>query len=1085
MSSLTRAEIISQRCSGQYHATLTSLSNTIFSDADIPWVLTEKAQCLFFLQDFRALYSLVISSRHLLVPKSKEEALIEILYHFSRVHVDLALPEAAALAHDIYRTWLEQESSDEMEDIDISMLCCCHMIFNLEFLLLASDDGPVGELLSSVKLEALRIHLLKEKDVDHLALVLLADEKSTEPVERISKIQQALDIVPQDSKDMRVYLSTLLAKAVYGGGNDTATNLSLEILAGIQSGPLSSYNKERQLWARYSTAKFNSAAPKDILASAKVILAEFREIGDYYGALMCSVTVCKLEVLCGDIDSYRKTMSAVLKHSHELHIPDLEAAIKGSPIVLSDESPSYSTLDFWFQYTLHFLKEDMLSRERIGVAILCCNKFFQRHPESKIWQLRYTLSDSLSECYEEIGDMHQVLHWRGRGQDIAEEAGDTEMQEEAKYKMTLALSDESVKVLIDPYGVEQRKWEKTQTKDLELAWEQAQQKNQHWYQYSYALELLERELDDELRRNETPSGVVWSPRAKEALELLPLDIQRQKSIHYKCSMAYATFRSCQYEKSIGELTSVVLEARAIGNTEIESMAQFALARAHLHQFLDTKDSEDWEESRKAIEKCESDSESRNEIDIVALCHIIQAILWNAREPRARENLLVVLDHISKVAFLWDAEQSYLGAVETLGLESLMSKYSLRGRNEKNPYAVLGLAIDICYEIGDFRGAWKWVEYAKARAFVDSLDITSKNRGLSTESPKTAPDTTTTDEPVAFVHWAFVGEKVYILIDQTNMEPVMSKLDISVPDIETWYKDLVETREDYSEVESAEEVLSELAPLCEPLFDIIPEERLLVLCPTGVLFKIPLHAVPVGQNGKVLLDSHSIVYTHSMGVLAQCKKRALEIPNSRQSSSFKFFGNPTEDVPAGELSVRELSSQLGGEVYIRGEATRESFCSAFETSRVVHFHGHVAAAHHQLRNAMLFHGSEELEVRDVFSLELRKARPLVVLIGCGSGEERFYHGDEPLGFLSAFIYAGSPAVLGTMWPINDASGAEFSQMFYSDLSSTCTTEGTSSVQCIDLAHRLRRAALNIRKKPQTTAPYFWAGFVLYGFWEFQF
>jgi CHAT domain-containing protein len=144
--------------------------------------------------------------------------------------------------------------------------------------------------------------------------------------------------------------------------------------------------------------------------------------------------------------------------------------------------------------------------------------------------------------------------------------------------------------------------------------------------------------------------------------------------------------------------------------------------------------------------------------------------------------------------------------------------------------------------------------------------------------------------------------------------------------------------------------------------------------------------------------------------------------------------------------------------------------------------------------MIFHGPTPLQAHEVFALHLSKHNPLVMLIGCGSGRERIGTGDEPLGFISAFLFAGASAVLGTMWPIHDQlPGAAFSKSFFGmneKMTRSAENRGREESDFragnpVDLARRWRKAALEIRANAATAAaPYFWAGFVLYGEWKFR-
>ena len=117
--------------------------------------------------------------------------------------------------------------------------------------------------------------------------------------------------------------------------------------------------------------------------------------------------------------------------------------------------------------------------------------------------------------------------------------------------------------------------------------------------------------------------------------------------------------------------------------------------------------------------------------------------------------------------------------------------------------------------------------------------------------------------------------------------------------------------------------------------------------------------------------------------------------------------------------------------------------------------------------------------------MKENSPFICLIGCGSGKERIQTGDEPLGFTSSFIYAGASAVLLTLWPIHDLdSGSIFSQLYYEPFSSRIGEGVIAQPRVVNLARSLQRAALEMRSKEDTRAPYFWAGFVLHGMWDFE-
>ncbi|KAK4459810.1 CHAT domain-containing protein [Cladorrhinum samala] len=122
----------------------------------------------------------------------------------------------------------------------------------------------------------------------------------------------------------------------------------------------------------------------------------------------------------------------------------------------------------------------------------------------------------------------------------------------------------------------------------------------------------------------------------------------------------------------------------------------------------------------------------------------------------------------------------------------------------------------------------------------------------------------------------------------------------------------------------------------------------------------------------------------------------------------------------------------------------------------------------------------LTVPDVFNLQL--AAPLVVLVGCDSASQTVSVGDESLGLITGLLCAGAASVIGASWPIPSAAGRAFSDAFYENVDAQLSEVDPDTV--INLAVALQEAVLSIMDHPNTSAPYYWAGFCLYGSWLFR-
>jgi len=103
------------------------------------------------------------------------------------------------------------------------------------------------------------------------------------------------------------------------------------------------------------------------------------------------------------------------------------------------------------------------------------------------------------------------------------------------------------------------------------------------------------------------------------------------------------------------------------------------------------------------------------------------------------------------------------------------------------------------------------------------------------------------------------------------------------------------------------------------------------------------------------------------------------------------------------------------------------------------------------------------IAKLFGLDLRAE--MVVLSGCSTGLGKV-SGDGILGLARAFLYAGRPSVVVSLWDVSDVATAELMDRFYAGLR-----------QSLGKAGSLRRAQLHtLQRYPH---PALWAAFSLSG------
>jgi tetratricopeptide (TPR) repeat protein len=101
-------------------------------------------------------------------------------------------------------------------------------------------------------------------------------------------------------------------------------------------------------------------------------------------------------------------------------------------------------------------------------------------------------------------------------------------------------------------------------------------------------------------------------------------------------------------------------------------------------------------------------------------------------------------------------------------------------------------------------------------------------------------------------------------------------------------------------------------------------------------------------------------------------------------------------------------------------------------------------------------------------ELDLSARLAVLSACETGSGRILSGEGVLGLSSAFLGAGVPTVVASLWPVADGVTAVLMEKFYEELSL-----GQDPVTALALAQDA------IRADPITAHPFHWAGFVVVG------
>ena len=150
-------------------------------------------------------------------------------------------------------------------------------------------------------------------------------------------------------------------------------------------------------------------------------------------------------------------------------------------------------------------------------------------------------------------------------------------------------------------------------------------------------------------------------------------------------------------------------------------------------------------------------------------------------------------------------------------------------------------------------------------------------------------------------------------------------------------------------------------------------------------------------------------------------------------------------------------------------------------RFVHFatHGLLDAQDPELSGILLSLVDREgkpqengiLRLGDVYNL--RMPVEMVSLSACETALGKFIRGEGLVGLTRGFMYAGAPRVMASLWKVEEEATAELMKTFY---------EGVLGKQQLRPAAALREAQIEMWRRPNRRAPFYWSAFVMQGEWK---
>jgi len=306
---------------------------------------------------------------------------------------------------------------------------------------------------------------------------------------------------------------------------------------------------------------------------------------------------------------------------------------------------------------------------------------------------------------------------------------------------------------------------------------------------------------------------------------------------------------------------------------------------------------------------------------------------------------------------------------------------------------------------------------------------------------------------------------------------------------------------------------------------IPANSELIIVPDGILYNLPFELLVTGiksgepgenikfiefSGKKYLIEDYNISYSPSASALdPELFKKEKE-----SSGLFLGFANPgfaisgTEDtfetdilksfvrlqgsesyylppLPDTETQVKNIGALFKDkgktEIYLQNEATEENVKNRSSEYKYLLFATHgLLNKKNPMNSSLVFtlgkSSGEDgfLQAMEILNMEL--SADLVVLSACETGLGEIKRGEGVIGLTRAFMYAGSPSVVVSLWSVESGSTAKFMEIFYGNLNSGMTK-----------GEALRQAKISFMKETDVVNgekisyghPFFWGPFILMG------
>jgi CHAT domain-containing protein len=411
--------------------------------------------------------------------------------------------------------------------------------------------------------------------------------------------------------------------------------------------------------------------------------------------------------------------------------------------------------------------------------------------------------------------------------------------------------------------------------------------------------------------------------------------------------------------------------------------------------------------------------------------------------------------------------------------------------------IYDLAIDFeSVKLNDAQAAFEYSELSRGRSLLDSLyqggqvmnGVYGPEEVFSMASPplNLAAIQHRLPDGVQILQYAVLEDKLTSWVITRNSFQQLNR-EIALKELNRQVQNCLQLVQDPTSGQDLGRISRELYDVligpAEPWLD---KNKILFIIPDKILSLLPFHCL-VSPANKYFIEDYALASSPSSSVLITCSDLAREkgrIDEERVLSvGITHFASSEEDNLADLPSAAKEAKSIAG-LYklspplLEEYATKSAVMNEISSANVIHFASHfVRNPFSPMRSRLVLDKGQQsapdrlpmngdLASSEICRLRLTAAR-LAVLSACQTGVERYYRGEGTTSIARAFITAGVPLVVASLWPVDSDATAELMIRFH-------RARKRAGVSSIEALRQAQLSMLNNSNIPYRH-PYYWAAF----------